>query len=165
MQGSAWINLIRRIPEDQHDNLVAVTTAGAEIMVQRIILAEEEVLIFRGRPTGSTDQPRIIFLPFDQLNHLAFQKALPEPEIQAMFGSGTMSFAAAPVVKAETVAATAAPVPPSEPQPAPCPPTPEKSVPPSPAPAAPAATKAAPPSKSILLARLRARLAGDAPKS
>jgi hypothetical protein len=158
MQGSAWIKLIRRIPENQHDNLVAVTTAGAEIMVQRIILVEEEAMIFRGRPAGSTDQPRILLMPFDQLNHLAFHRAPTEVEVQAIFGDGNVSFApAASALKAEAAAAA-----PEAPAAAPAA-TQEKPAPPQPAPTP--STKSAPPSKSVLLARLRARLAGDSPRS
>ncbi len=147
MKESAWVGLIQRIPETQHDNLVAVTGTGAEIMVQKILILEDEFMIFRGRPAGSTDAPRILLMPFDQLNHLAFNKPLPEGEIKALFGSGTAAVCdaqAKPAAAVEQPTETAAP-PEETPSPANFPkadPLPAKSV----------------PSKSILLERLRARL-------
>lgn len=160
MDGTAWVKLIQRIPERQHDVLVAVTSAGDEIMVQRIIIVQDDVLIFRGRPAGSTEQARIVLLPFDQLNHLAFNKTLLEGDVQAMFGDGSVPQAApaAPVADApgspalEPVADAKA-----EPEPAPEPAPKEDLAAPKPA----SKSKIVPPSKSILLARLRERLAGD----
>ena len=156
MNGSTWVGLIKRIPEAQHENLVAVTNTGAEIMVQRILILEEGYIIFRGRPSGSTEVPRILLMPFDQLNHLAFNKPLPEAEIQALFGSGTEAVGAVPA-KAEVPS----PVPALEEQPAsveaPPPPPPESPANPPAAETAP--PKPSQPSKSLLLARLRARLA------
>jgi hypothetical protein len=160
MNGSTWVDLIKRIPEARQDNLVAVTGTGAEIMVQKILVVEEGYMIFRGRPAGSTDAPRILLMPFDQLNHLAFNSPLPEPEILAMFGPGMVAVGDVPV-KAE--AAPPIPAPPiaaveqtnnvEEPPPAKEPPPPQNPAP------APTSSAKHPPSKSVLLARLRARLA------
>jgi len=151
MKGSAWVGLIRRIPEAQQENLVAVTGTGAEIMVQKILVMDEEFIIFRGRPAGSTEAPRILFMPFDQLNHLAFNKPLQESEVKAMFGNEAAAPTEAPT-KAPAVPPIAAEQPAGE--------TPSGPVSrPANSPAsAPAPLKGAPPSKSILLERLRERL-------
>jgi hypothetical protein len=149
MQASSWIALLRRIPASQHDNLMLVTSAAVEIMVQRIIRLEDEFLLIRGRNSGSTDQGRVMMIPYTQLNYIGFQKALLEKEIQAIFGSvaGESEFAqVAPV--AESVENEELP----------------EDIELEEEPVAPAATngKPKPPSKSILLARLRERLAnGD----
>jgi len=150
MKGSAWVGLIRRIPEAQQDNLVAITATGAEIMVQKILVMDEEFIIFRGRPAGSTEAPRILFMPFDQLNHMAFNKPLQEAEIKKMFGSETVAPEAP--AKAPPAPPIAAEQPASE--------TPSSPVPrPANSPATPPAPlKGAPPSKSLLLERLRERL-------
>src|SRR5260370_41600132 len=110
MKESAWVGLIQRIPATQHDNLVAVTGTGAEIMVQKILILEDEFMIFRGRPAGSTDAPRILLMPFDQLNHLAFNKPLPEGEIKALFGSGTAAIAEGQTKTPEAAPAAGEPV-------------------------------------------------------
>jgi hypothetical protein len=150
MQAASWIALFRRIPAAQHDNLMVVTSAAAEIMVQRIIRLEDEFLLIRGRPAGSTDQGRVMMIPYTQLNYIGFQKALLEKEIQAIFGSaaGATEFAqVAPVVEAAEEEALPEDIELEEVE--------ELAA------AAPTA-KPKPPSKSILLARLRERLAsGD----
>ena len=151
MNSSTWVDLIRRIPEAQHDNLVAVTCTGAEIMVQKILVLENDYMIFRGRPAGSTEAPRILLMPFDQVNHLAFNKPLKEAEVKTMFGSGTAAVMdSAPPAAAEIPVVEAPAAAPEESPP-----------PPSPGGAPPAPAKPALPSKSILLARLRARLSKD----
>jgi hypothetical protein len=154
MQGSFWVQLIRRIPEAQHDNLIAVTTTGAEIMVLRIIRLEDEFVILRGRPAGSTDDPRVLLLPYDQLNHLAFNKPLPETQIVAMF-DGTMG-SVPPVTAVGRPAVEDAPTP----QPGSLETKMIGESTPAKAPESPAPGAARPPlpSKSVLLARLRARL-------
>jgi hypothetical protein len=159
MQASAWIQLIERIPAAYHESLVAVTSTGAEIMVQRIMRLEEQFVILRGRPAGSTDQPRILLLPWDQLNHLAFHKALPEPEIQKIFGGGDAAVAPAPVTEAPANQ-PAAEQPVSAPSDAVTTEVP-KGPPPPAVPPTPAPEKL---SKSVLLARLRARMANELSK-
>ena len=163
MLGSVWVSLLQRIPEKQHENLVLVTTAGAEIMVQRIICHEETYMILRGRPTGSTDIARNILLPFDQLNYLAFHKPMLEEDILAMFAPKGAVESATPV------GATAAEAPPDEkaapaaaPAEAVAPPPVDAPMPPQPE--VPAESdRLGPPSKSMLLARLRARLGKNPP--
>jgi hypothetical protein len=160
MQGSAWVELIKRIPPAHHDNLVAVTSTGAEIMVQRIMRLEDDFVILRGRPTGSTEQGRVLLLPWDQLNHLAFHKALPETEIQKIFGNGDAGEEApqaVAVMAPEQPAASAGNVPMQEAESEGAKPAPAQTAP-------PAANKPAPLSKSILLARLRARMANEISK-
>jgi hypothetical protein len=150
MNSSTWVDLIKRIPEAQHDNLVAVSCTGAEIMVQKILVLQNEFMIFRGRPAGSTEAPRILLMPFEQVNHLAFNKPLPEGEIKTMFSNGTAAVFASPPTSAAEIPVVESPVAAAE------------ETPPPPPPAAdPAPAKTALPSKSILLARLRARLSKD----
>lgn len=150
MQNSVWVQLLQRIPEQQHENLVLVTTAGAEIMVQRIICHEDSYMILRGRPAGSTDVARTILLPFDQLNYLAFHKLMREQDVLAMFATdGTVVSPSPSKSEAEVEKAR------EETDGDKRPPADETPLPePSPAQQA----RPGPPSKSVLLARLRARL-------
>jgi hypothetical protein len=164
MLGPAWVDLIKRIPVAQHDNLVVVTATGAEIIVQRIMHLEEQFVILRGRPAGSTDPARVLLLPWDQLNHVGFHKALPESEIQRIFGSENSVPMPEPLVeKAHEGAATAeasAPAPEAGKEVAPA--APPVSATPAAVPAP--AGKHVPMSKSLLLARLRARMASEVSK-
>ena len=162
MQGPSWIATFERIPAKLHDSLSLTLVTGAEIMMQSVLRLESDYAIIRGRMAGSTDAGRVIVLPYDQIVNLAFIKRMLAPEVEAIFGK---TLEPADAVRPEAPAEAEAPV--SEPA---MPATEAaKSNPPTPAPAKPAAQPAAPasaankgqapPSKSILLARLRARLA------
>jgi len=151
MQAGCWIALFRRIPATQHDNLVVVTNTGTEIMVQKIVRMEEDFMILRGRLSGSTDQGRVLMIPYLHLCYLAFSKPLLEKEIQAIFGSAAGEGEFAQIARAEVAEEeqlTEQEIEELEE---------EEEVE---APAVDPKSKPKPPSKSILLARLRERLAG-----
>ena len=157
MQGSGWLSVLGRIPVQKHDCLAIMTTTGAEIVLREIVRVENDLLIVRGRMAGSTDGGRVIILPFDHVAYLTFNKMLPEAEIRAMFDQSgsvlefknTVPVSSGPAQAAPAEAAPAAGAAQSADAPRPAEP-----------PTVPAGGKAKPshPSKSILLARLRARL-------
>jgi hypothetical protein len=157
MQSRAWIKLLQRIPPDRHDGLVLMTVTGTEISIQTIFRQEEDFLVLRGRMSGTTDDGRIFFIPYDQITYLGIVKAMRETEVHALLGGAP---ALAPSVQrildtpspAQTAAETA---------PTPVPPEPVAAEP-SPVPAKPA-ERLAIPRRSGLIARLRARTnTGDA---
>jgi hypothetical protein len=175
MQGPAWIGLLRRIPAAQQDTLFLVTTTGAEIVLQSIVRLEGDFVVLRGRMAGSTDAGRVIIVPYDQISYAGFSRKFTDPEVQALLGKPGVAvqlvespqdnageeqavleeiasaeplaslaeeaMSAGSQVQLATAAAVAAA---NEPPPAP---------PPPPAP------KPSQPSKTMLLARLRSRLA------
>jgi hypothetical protein len=163
MQGPSWIAVFERIPAKLHNTLAITVSGGAEIILQSIVRLDSDYAILRGRMSGSTDAARLLVVPFDQIVNLAFTKQMLEHEVEALFGKAMVAPAGeaavpSPGTEPATVAAAEAaeeeapsqgvaqPLRTSLPQPT--------------APGAAAAAKAAPPpSKSILLARLRARLA------
>jgi hypothetical protein len=154
MQGAAWIGLLRRVPAAMHDCLVLMTVTGTQIVLQRLIRLDRDFLVALGRLAGSTDQPKMLIVPYSQMVYLSFNKKLTDEEIQSAIGKPGMGEAAESEAGAEPVEIVDFPHPASA-----------ASAEPAPG-AGPAATprptgKVAPPSKSILLARLRERLAGD----
>src|SRR5260370_16506087 len=114
MQSRAWIKLLQRIPPDRHDGLVLMTTTGNEISIQTIFRQEEDFLVLRGRMSGTTDDGRIFFIPYDQITYLGIVKAMRETEVHALLGGAP---ALAPSVQrildtpspAQTAAETAPP--------------------------------------------------------
>ncbi len=86
MQASAWIGLLRRIPPEQHDSLVLMTSMGMEISLQVVIRTDEDFLVIRGRLAGTTDTGRVFFVPYDQINYLGYHKEVSEAKIRALFG-------------------------------------------------------------------------------
>ncbi|HEV3449429.1 MAG TPA: hypothetical protein VG099_32635 [Gemmataceae bacterium] len=151
MQSRAWIKLLQRIPPDRHDGLVLMTVTGNEISIQTIFRQEEDFLVLRGRMSGTTDDGRIFFIPYDQITYLGIVKAMRETEVHALLGGAP---ALAPSVQrildtpspTQTAAETA---------PTPVPPEPVAAEP-SPVPGKPA-ERLAIPRRSGLIARLRAR--------
>lgn len=146
MQGSDWINLLRRIPANLHNELALGLVTGGEVVVQQLIRMENDFVIVRGRMSGSTAEGRVMIVPYSHMTLLALNKPMPETEVQAIFGAAPSE---APVVEASAGATT-----PSQPA--------ARDKPADgilPKPAAPGQPKPTPPSKSVLLARLRERLA------
>jgi hypothetical protein len=86
MQGPAWISLLRRIPAAQHDCVVLMTTTSAQIVLQRLISLENEFLVGMGRLAGSTEQGRMVVVPYDQLTYLSFNKKLADSDIDTILG-------------------------------------------------------------------------------
>ncbi len=161
MQGPAWLSLLRRLPTALHDGLIIVTSNAAEIVVQSIVRAERDFLVIRGRMSGSQDTGRIVFVPFDQINYLGLAKKPSEAEVQAFLAKPVAGLPAEAAGGSGAAPAAAAEVEAFVPEAAAEPPPPASEEPPGGRPGDAAAQKAKPPSKTILLARLRARLSGD----
>ncbi len=156
MQGQDWGNLLRRIPAAYHEGLTLATVTETEVVVSSIIQLEEDFLILRGRTAGSSDGGKIIILPFKQINFLCFRNPLSEAEVAAIFGKTNPNFAALPTELHQTNGETPSDeeidfsdeeMPGDEPQ------LSEEDK--------PSPVKA---SKSLLLARIRERLASDSSK-
>ena len=168
MQGPSWIALFQRIPAKLHDNLALTLVTGAEILLQSILRLESDFGIMRGRMSGSTDAGRVLIIPYDQIVNLAFTKRMLEPEVQEVFGNtletptGSSGETPAEEATAETPASAelveAKEVAPSQGITTPMR-TALNNPPPPPQNGGPGKGQAPAPSKSILLARLRARLA------
>src|SRR3954449_4863679 len=86
MHSAAWVALLRRIPAEQHDKLMLVTSIGQEITLYAFLDLTEDYMAIRGRLAGTTDAGRVFFIPYDQINYLGFQKEIKEAAFRAMFG-------------------------------------------------------------------------------
>jgi hypothetical protein len=151
MQGAGWIDLFRRVPADLHDSLALGMSTGFEIVVQQLLRLDDEFMVLRGRTSGTNDGGRIMILPYGHLVSIAFNRRLAATEVEKIFGASQFT----PLRNEDGEIVEAAPEPAEAPKAAP----PEK---PAPAEKPAAAGPAKPLSKSILLARLRERLADKA---
>jgi len=86
MQGAAWVGILRSIPTEQHEKLVLITGDGTEINLQGVLREERDYLLIRGRLAASTEAGRVFFIPYDQINYLAFREGMKEAEVLAMLG-------------------------------------------------------------------------------
>jgi hypothetical protein len=153
-----------------------VTVTGTELVIQQVSKLERDIVIVLARTAGTMDTGRTIIVAFAQIDYVAFNKKMMEEDVMAIFGEPmpeiappqTVVYQAAPAVAAGAAAAAPATIPFA---PTPRPATPKPAPRPAAAPAAPpvaetvpAAEPAAQPkpgqiSKTLLLARLRERLA------
>jgi hypothetical protein len=86
MQNHDWIDLIRMIPEVDHNRLVLTTLSGVDLSIETIIRTEKTFLVFRGRVCGQTDDGRVFFLPYRQVDYLQINRIVGEAEINELFG-------------------------------------------------------------------------------
>lgn len=147
MQSSQWVTLLARIPAALHNTLVLITTVGTEVAVQDIFRLEDEYVVLRGRMSGTTDAGRVFFIPYDQVHYIGFQKPLKQEDVLALYGDAPAPPAPAPAPAEVRPAEVTEPAPQAKAEPAP---PPEQ---------APAERPPKPPSKVLLLERVRARLA------
>ncbi len=147
MQATGWIELLRKIPRSQHDNLSLFNDVGCEFAVQAVLRTEEELLIFRGRVAG-TDGSRIFFVPYERILLIGFQKEMKEAQFDALYGGVSLSLESPPAAEETTAAEPAAPAPEASPEPAAFA-----------APAKPEGARPALANKSALLERIRSRSA------
>jgi hypothetical protein len=87
MQSSAWVELLRQVPEKLHQNLLVMTAVGNEIAVQDIVRLEPEYVVIRGRLAGTSDLGRAFFVPFDRVIYIGFQKPVSQTELYGMYGA------------------------------------------------------------------------------
>jgi hypothetical protein len=153
-----------------------MTATGAEIVLQRLIRVDQDFLVALARLSGCTDQAKVLVVPYSQLTYLSFTNKLSDEQINGLLtqqGEELPPLARTPMAAAPSGNATAA-ASGKEPAAASTAAAPGQSVSPSVdtplpvnagdrLPSRPNA-KVSPPSKSILLARLRQRLAEDISK-
>jgi hypothetical protein len=87
MKDTHWIDLLRLIPEDQHNKLVVTTLTGVDLNVEMIMRMDETFLVFRGRISGITDEGRVFFVPYRQIDYLQMNRNVRENEIRELFGT------------------------------------------------------------------------------
>lgn len=158
-----WLDLLNRIPASHYDSLALGLVTGGEVVVQQVIKMEKDFVIVRGRMSGSTAEGRVLIVPYSHLTMVAFNNRMTEPEIQEIFGKAPSGILSRPPAAPETSAenhVAAEPAPGEGTAPAAENPAALSLTPTRPIPKLDAAR--APQSKSILLARLRERLAEKA---
>ncbi len=86
MQNTPWIALLKKLPPELHHQLMLVTAGGTEIALQTILMLEGECLVIKGRMAGSQDAGRLIYVPYDRIDYVGFNRAVTENEFKAWYG-------------------------------------------------------------------------------
>ena len=85
MQNADWVALIRRLPQELHNQLVLVLQNRMEISVETVFRLEPAYAVIRGRLAGTTEGGLLFMLPYDQLTGAYFFKAVTEAEVNSIF--------------------------------------------------------------------------------
>ena len=85
MQSAAWTRLLRQVPVNAQDGLMLQTINRTEIAVQAILRFDADFLIIKGRLAGSQEAGRIFFVPYEQIDHVGFYRAIKDGEFNEMF--------------------------------------------------------------------------------
>jgi hypothetical protein len=159
MTSRHWIELLERIPPQHHHHLVVQLAGGGEVILQAIVHLEEHFLIVRGRSAGSTEAGRVFFIPWERIQYLGLFWDISEEELRQMLGLPAASLATSLAVIRPADASPTPTAPPSSMSAA------DASLAPAVEPATASDTdrlkKTQPLSRSLLLARLRAKLAQE----
>jgi hypothetical protein len=174
MIDAVWVQVLQRIPADYYDSLAVITVTGAELVIQQIFKIERDFMVMRARTSGTGDLGRTVIIAFSQIDFVAFNKKMTEEEVLKVFGEPMPEIALPQPAAYQPVAYA---MPPSAPPPAafngfnvskPAPAAAAAPVEPIPL-EEPVPVEAPAPqqkpgqiSKTILLARLRERLAEKA---
>jgi hypothetical protein len=86
MQSTPWIALLKKLPPEQHNQLMVVTTARIEMAVQNILIIDGECLVFKGRLSGTQDAGRLFYVPYDRIDCIGFYRFVGEEEFRAWYG-------------------------------------------------------------------------------
>jgi hypothetical protein len=87
MHNSAWEALLRHIPAEQHNQFCLVTANGMEIAVQSFLRIERELVIVKGRLSGSQEQGRVFFIPYANIDSLGTSQPVKDTDFNETFGS------------------------------------------------------------------------------
>ncbi len=170
MIDAVWLQILHRIPADYYDTLSIITVTGAELVVLQVFKLERDFMVVRARTSGTGDLGRTILIPFAQIDFVAFNRKMTEDEVLKIFSEPMPELALPQQMAYQQVAfappfAGVVPVAPTPPLAKPAPiPVAES----APTVNEPETTETAPApkpgqiSKTILLARLRERLAEKA---
>src|SRR4051812_39738154 len=85
MRSAAWASLLRVIPPELTEKLMAVMTSGNEINISGVIRFEHDFMVVRGRLAGTTDDPSVVFVPYDQIDYMGFRVGVKDAELMTMF--------------------------------------------------------------------------------
>lgn len=113
MHDGGWEALLKHIPAEQHSKYTVVTANGTEIAIHSLLRIERELVVLKGRLSGSQDQGRVFFIPYKNIDSFGTAQMIKDVEFAALFDSFTFPAPQAPV----SVPASAEE--PPEPEPAP----------------------------------------------
>lgn len=87
MLNSSWEAIFKSIPPELQNQYILVTASGTELAIQSLLRIEAEFVIIKGRLSGSQEQGRVFFLPFEHVDWLGTAAAIKDTDFNEVFGS------------------------------------------------------------------------------
>ncbi len=107
--------MFKRIPEADHTKVCIVMAGGQIVNVDLLYRMDDHFLTVRGRESGSNDDGRAFFLPYDQISFLKIERMVMIAELEAIFGVGVKAAPPAAPSAALPSSLTVTPMPPAPP--------------------------------------------------
>src|SRR5690606_2718443 len=82
------LDLFKRIPERYHPQVNLILRGQGLITVDTVVRFEPSYLVLRGRESGTSDENRAFFVPYDEIAYLRVERALKVSELKKMYGEG-----------------------------------------------------------------------------
>lgn len=86
MYSDDWINIFKTVPENLHSKLMVTLVNGAEFTIETIFRYEANYILFRGRLSGTTDEGRTVFIPYDQICAIRIDALLTGATVMGFYG-------------------------------------------------------------------------------
>src|SRR5438067_1920510 len=80
------LELIQKLPKEDHSKVMLVLTSGIGINVEVLFRTEAEYMVIRGREAGTNDDNRAFFLPYGEVAYLKLERPVKLTELQRMYG-------------------------------------------------------------------------------
>src|SRR5262245_44862075 len=87
MQSSHWIALLKKLPDEVHNQLSVVTEGGSELLIQTVLQMEGEWLLIKGRMAACQDTGRLYYVPYDRIDYIGFNRLVKEEEFRAWYSA------------------------------------------------------------------------------
>lgn len=81
------VALMGKIPVRDHPKVVIVLKAGnAAVSMDTLMRQEQEYMVVRGRESGTNDEGRAFFVPYDEISYIKIERLVRLNEIRSMYG-------------------------------------------------------------------------------
>lgn len=85
MLKSDLLELLERIPPSDMTKVVIVLKGGQGLNVETVFRHEETYFIMRGRESGSNDENRAFFVPYDEITYVKIERVVMLHELEKMY--------------------------------------------------------------------------------
>jgi hypothetical protein len=87
MKRDEVIALIKCVPEVDVPKIVFVVRGAPALNLDILFRYDPNFIIFRGRESGTNDDGRAFFLPYDEILYIKLERVVTIPDLKDMFGA------------------------------------------------------------------------------